>query len=299
MEERNEISMELSAQSELVSGISRQAPYRVPAGYFDMLPALVMGRIASRSSTFRVPEGYFDGFASGVLERIRAGASASAPAGEPANPTMGESVEEELARLSVVVSGIRRKTPYALPEGYFEEHSPILTVAHDRTTYQVPGGYFAGLPARILGMVAEPVAAAKVIQINLPAANRRDERSAEKGKVLQGHWWKYTSAASIAACLLLIFSWPQVDTRLTDGVVMTQTTQGLEKLTDQEILAYLDDQHAVLAVSAVNSTAALDPGTPALDMNEGDVKSLLGEVSDGDLQQYMEEHGKADDLATN
>ncbi len=39
--------------------------------------------------------------------------------------------------------------------------------------------------------------------------------------------------------------------------------------------------------------------TATLDMNEGDVKSLLGDVSDSDLQQYMEEHGKADDLATN
>jgi hypothetical protein len=56
--------------------------------------------------------------------------------------------------------------------------------------------------------------------------------------------------------------------------------------------AYLDDQRALLADAPNNSTATLD-------MNEGDVKSFLGDVSDNDLQQYMEEHGKADDLATN
>jgi hypothetical protein len=306
MQERNEISLELSTLSELVSGIGRKTPYGVPAGYFDQLPDLVMSRVTSDSmilpaagtilspggSTFRVPEGYFDGFASSVLSRIKAGASTPMS-------SMGEGVEEELARLSVVVSGISRKTPYALPDGYFEEQSPILTVANDRSTYQAPAGYFAGLPERILEKVIEPALAGKVIRMDSPAANSREERRNESGKVLKGSWWKYSAAASIAACLLLIFSWPSVDTRTNNGSVVIETTHGLEKLSDQEILAYLDDQHDALNVSAVNSTAALDPGAASLDINEGDVKSLLGEVSDNDLQQYMEEHGKADDLATN
>ena len=272
MDERNEISMELSALSELVSRIGRQTPYGVPAGYFDQFPALVMGRIASRSATFSVPEGYFDGFAASVLSRIKTGTAANAPVSE-------ETASAELARLSPTVSRISRETPYKLPEGYFDEQSPILTVAHDQPTFRVPANYFAGLPETILEKVAAP--------------------AAPSGKVLKGNWWKYSSVASIAACLILIFSWPSVDSKINSGSAVVETTHGLEKLSDQEILAYLDDQHDALNVSAANSTAALDPGAASLDINEGDVKSLLGEVTDNDLQQYMDEHGKGDDLATN
>ncbi|HEV3411416.1 MAG TPA: hypothetical protein VG101_03015 [Puia sp.] len=282
----------MSALSELVSGIGRQTPYGVPAGYFDQLPAFVMGRIGS---TFRAPEGYFDGFAASVLARIKAGATASIPTGESMIPAMGESVEEELARLSIVISGISRKLPYTIPEGYFDGQSPLLTVARDFSTYQVPVGYFAGLPESILEKVAEQVTVGKVIPMDPVAANRRKDMPREGGKVLKGNWWKYSSVASIAACLLLIFSWPQPNT----GISERDITHSLANLSDQEIQTYLDDQHAILSVSADNSTAAVDPGTATLDLNEGDVKSLLGEVSDSDLQQYMEEHGKADDLATN
>jgi len=278
MEERNEISVELRALSELVSGISRRTPYEVPVGYFEQLPLDMLRRIApgltifpAAAPTFQVPKGYFEGFAAQVLARIKA----------------VESVDAELARLSPGISGITRVTPYRLPEGYFDELSPVLTVARDRSTYQAPDGYFAELPETILEKVAAPVTAAKVIPM------RRDGMPREGGEVLKGHWWKYSSVAAIAACLLLIFSWPQVDTKSSgEGAMSLNVTRDLQKVSDQEMQSYLDDQHTILAEPVNNSTATLD-------MNEGEVKSLLGEVSDDDLQQYMEEHGKADDLATN
>jgi hypothetical protein len=306
MEERNEISVELSALSALVGGISRQTPYGVPAGYFDQFPALLMSRIAGSESlstlpaagilpaaaatspetpTFQVPDGYFDGFAAQVLTRIKAGS-----VGEEALPPIFSRIsrvtpyqvpEGYFEELSPVLAVLRDKPAYAVPQGYFDELSPVLTVAHDRSTYQVPEGYFAELPERILEKVTVPVTAGKVIPM------RR-----EGGKVLKGHWWKYSSVAAIAACLLLIFSWPQADTKHTEGAMTLDVAQALQKVSDKEMQAYLDDQHSILAEPVNTSTATLE-------MNEGDVKSLLGEVSDDDLQQYMEEHGKADDLATN
>jgi hypothetical protein len=71
-----------------------------------------------------------------------------------------------------------------------------------------------------------------------------------------------------------------------------QLAPDLAKVSDQEMQAYLDDQNSILAEPVTNTTATLD-------MNEGDVKSLLGDVPDGELQQYMEEHGRATDIATN
>jgi hypothetical protein len=280
MESKNEISVELAAMAaelhglgELVSGISREMPYAVPAGYFDRLPTLLVARITARSSAFQVPTGYFEGFAGQVLARIKAGST------DISQPE--DTVEAELARLSITLSRIDRNTPYQLPEGYFEELSPVLTILKDRPTYQVPANYFTGFPAGLLETVSKPASTGKIIPM---------ER--QGGKVLKGHWWKYSSAAAIAACFLLIFSWPQVGTNAGDPS-FTDITQNLHKLSDQEIQAYLDNDHTILAEPvAGNSTATLD-------INDGDVKSLLGEVSDNDLQQYVEEHGKADDIATN
>ena len=66
----------------------------------------------------------------------------------------------------------------------------------------------------------------------------------------------------------------------------------LAKVSDQEMQTYLDDQQSILSEPVPNSTANLD-------INDNDVKSLLGDVSDGELTQYMEEHGRANDIATN
>lgn len=259
--------MELNALSALVSGISRVTPYGVPVGYFDGLPVAVMSRVATQSRTFQVPDGYFDGFAEQVLARIKGGTTA------------GKAGADELPP---IFSQISRVTPYHVPEGYWGELSPLLAVARDRSAYQVPEGYFARLPERIIEKVAGPVTAARVIPM---------ER-VETGKVLKGHWWQYSSVAAIAACFLLIFSWPEAGNKKVEGAMTPDVTQALQKVSDQEMQAYLDDQHSLLTDPVNNSTATLD-------MNEGEVKSLLGEVSDNDLQLYMEEHGKAEDLATN
>ena len=274
MDGKNEISVELGSLSGLVSGISRQTPYEAPDGYFDQFPAQVQARIAARSSTFSVPGGYFDGFAAQVLSRIKAGSGAGF--------VMGEGVAEELAGLSTTVSRISRKTPYELPDGYFEEISPVLTLLRNKPTYETPVGYFEQLqPVPVAAKVASP---AKVFSLD------------RQGKVLKGNWWKYSSVGAVAACLILIFSWPQLHTDVMNTNEVYQLApdlaQGLHRVSDQEIQAYLDDQNSILAEPVTNTTATLD-------MNEGDVKSLLGDVPDGELQQYIEEQGRATDIATN
>jgi hypothetical protein len=297
MQAKNDISDELRSLSALVEGIGRQMPYELPKGYFEDLPQEVLNRIARmamhdapvvslpKSLTFSVPEGYFDNLASQVLGRIKAGSAQQ--------DFLGEGVQEELDRLSPVVSRITRENPYRLPEGYFAEVSPILSVLKDKTTYVVPEGYFDYLPAAATTTVmaaATAKAGAKVIAIG------------SRGKVVKGHWWKYAGAAA-AACLILVFSWPQLHTGFSnisgekaDGGQHVGTTvdlaQTLHKVSDQEILNYLDDQNSILAEPVSNNTATLD-------MNDSDIKTLLGDVPDGELQQYMEEHGRANDIATN
>jgi hypothetical protein len=305
MQAKNDISEELRSISVLVDGISRQVPYEVPAGYFDSLSQLVLGRISAKSLTFSVPDGYFDSFASRVLDRIKAGQSGASQAPEiiPALES-GEGVEEELARLSAIVSGISRRTPYQLPEGYFEEISPVLTLIRGKATYQAPAGYFDRLAAETVAMVsAEAVKAqtkttVKAVEV-APATARATAKvigmGRRKSKIINGNWWKY-SAAALVAGLILTLSWPQLHTTRTDehplGPMPMDLSRVLNKVSDQEIQNYMDDQNSILAEPVTNSTATLD-------INDNDVKSLLGDVPDGELKQYLDEHGRANDIATN
>ncbi len=312
MQVKNDILDELRSLSALIAGIERQTPYELPEGYFEGLPPLILREIMNRiaepdggtlasnlpkSSTFSIPDGYFDNFASQVLGRIKAGSAHKDFLGGRAQ----EGVQEELAGLSAVLSRITRETPYRLPEGYFEEVSPVLSILKDKTTYLAPEGYFDYLPAATTAAVMAGSAArsgsaaggAKVIGIG------------KGGSAVRGQWWKYAGVAA-AACVILVFSWPQVHQGSSNmnggkadggqqlGMVelASSMSQGLHKVSDQEILNYLDDQNSILAEPVPNNTAALD-------MNDSDIKTLLGDVPDGELQQYMEEHGRANDIATN
>jgi len=286
MDAKKEISVELGLLSGLVSGISRQTPYEVPGGYFDHLPAQVLSRIAAKSPTFAIPDGYFEGFASQVLARIKAGAVNNS-SGQSGFVMGEEGVNEELARLSATVSRIGRKTPYQLPEGYFEEISPILTLLRDKPTYQAPAGYFEQLGSKIAAKAPNSMTGG-----HRPIAARVIPLGSQE-KVLKGNWWKYSSVASIAACFILVFSWPQLHSDVMQTSEAHQLAiPDLAQISDQEMQNYLDDQNSILAEPVTSSTATLD-------MNDTDVKSLLGDVPDGDLQQYMEEHGRATDIATN
>jgi len=255
---------------------------------------------------FSVPEGYFDNFASQVLGRIKAGAISNDAISNDfvSNDHTGESVREELARLSAVVSRIPKENPYRLPEGYFAEVSPIVSILKDKTTYRVPEGYFDYFPAAVTAKVIPD----EILEVSHEGRSERlSVRSdakvvpiGRKGKSVKGNWWKYASVAA-AACLVLVFSWPQLHTSMTrtdEGqhpapVDLASTmSKGLHKVSDQEILNYLDNQNFILGKSVSNNTADLDK-------NDSDIKTLLGNIPDGELQQYMEEHGRADDIATN
>jgi hypothetical protein len=288
MQAKNDILEELGSlgAGAILLEINRQTPdgtpYTLPTGYFEELPDRVMARIEDRALLFSVPEGYFEGLASQVLDRIKAGQAGNGQADHTGSDRL-ESAREELALLSPTLDRIGRETPYRLPEGYFEEISPLLTLLREKTTYSVPEDYFDRLAAQLVAKAVRPVAeTAKVISIASP-----------KGKVLNGNWWKY-SAAALVAGIILIFSWPQGHSG-DAGAPQRQTldlAQGLYQVPDQEIQNYMDDQNSILAEPITNSTATLD-------MNDNDVKTLLGDIPDGELKQYMDEHGRASDIATN
>lgn len=284
MNVKNDISEELRSLSEFVATISRETPYRVSADYFADFSARVLLRIKTQHKplTFNVPDGYFEGFAQGVLARIKAGAGKqSGSAGQEA-PAAPEGVEQELAALCPLLAQVRQIMPYQAPDGYFEELSPVLIVARGKNPYTVPEEYFRHLPAEIEAKLAAYI-------------SKEKEKKLAKIIAFGGrrtNWWKY-SAAAVVAGLILTIGWLRLHVSGGTGQgTSVDITRNLPKVSDQELQSFLADQDTTLAQPAINIAT--------LDFNDGDLlKSLLGDVPDGELKQYMEEHGGSNDIATN
>jgi hypothetical protein len=290
MQTKDEILVELRQLSMVIAGIDRQMPFGVPDGYFAEFPGKMQQLLQqgaedqdiapqwSRDSAFSVPTGYFEGFAANLMNRIKASTNL---------PGLGESfsAREELAGLSSLLSSLDKKMPYQTPEGYFEDLSaisPALTDVKDKATYEVPDSYFETLPEMITARVRPARTPAKVIPM------RRSTRRT---------WWQYSAAAVVVGFIFTI-GWLRLHTPTSKpGMNGVDVTQGLVKVSDQDIESYLDNQD--------NHTSQLQQDEDAgnsiasLEFSDNDIKSFLGDISDNELKQYMEEHGDLKDYPTN
>ncbi len=317
MQAKNEILEELRLLSAVVNEINRETPYKVPTGYFDGFPALMLSLTGEagaegpffakendKSLTFNVPEGYFEGFAQGLLDKIKAGqAGARDSDSSPDNVSndVSNDPRQEIVRLSPLLAGITRKLPYQAPEGYFEELSPILPIlaeVREKPLYTVPEGYFTGLAADILSKPAlykmsEP---ARIIPAPIIPMTRRSSLMILR----QRSWWKY-SAAAVVAGLIFTIGWLRLHTGGNHSAPVADIAHNLVKVSDQDLQTYLDDQNDQSLIADDQSRTSAEPvnSTTTLDITDSDVKSLLGDVPDGELKSYMEEHGRANDIATN
>ena len=285
MNVKNDILEELRPGSELVATISRETPYRVADDYFTDLANRVLLRIKTQHKplAFNVPDGYFEGFAEGMLARIKAGAglgtsAGSGPGFEPMK-ALPETVDQELSGLSPLLAQLRSKETYRMPEGYFEEVSPILAVAKELNPYTVPEEYFHQLPVGIEEKLEQPQEEKKPAKV--VAFGRRTRL------------WQY-SAAAVVAGLILTIGWLRLHVPGSHGTSPTVPVS-LAKVSDQDLQNFLANTHAENDTPVDQSAANI----AALDFNDGDIKSLLGEIPDGELKQYMDEHGGAVDIATN
>jgi len=300
MQLKNEISEELRQLSMVVAGMPRKMPYEVPEGYFAAFPGQ-MSFLADtndepsaldpedkpfspgwgKGPAFSVPEGYFEGFASRMLDKIKAQAGQEEKILD---------AREELAGLSPLLSGMDKKMPYHLPEGYFdtleaiiaeENLFPLMTGLKDRETYQVPAGYFESFP-EILSARVQPVKApARVISISR-------QRKA---------WWQYSAAAVILGFVFTL-GWLRLHTPAgRQGPTNADVAQGLTRISDQDIQSFMDNQDN--HVAPVQQDAFIGNSTASLEFSDNDIKSFLGDISDNELNQYMAEHGDLKDYPTN
>lgn len=306
MNVKNDISEELRSLSALVATISRETPYRAPEGYFLQFPTAVLERVqaspiktarevprvagleGNKPLTFNVPEGYFEGFAQQVLNRIKAGSGSSAGSVDLSWRTSSSgALGDEEERLPTILIETGRITPYSVPEGYFEGLSPILAVAKDKNPYLVPAGYFEGLAAGIAGRTVE-----------------KQERIHRQARVISfGRRMKYAAAAVVAGLIVTVgwLRWhpatPTAPRQVAAVVPSAEIIKNLSKVSDADLQNYLVDQDTTLAqpVGSIGNVGTM----ATVDMDDSNLKTLLGDVSDGELKQYMDEHGGANDIATN
>ena len=208
---------------------------------------------------------------------------------------------------SSILAEAGRRTPYSVPDGYFEANVPLLCVARVSNPYTVPADYFEGqAPLLAVARSGNPY--------TVPAGYFDEQATADRvaaamkattvggsGSKLIGlgvrkmSWMKYAAAAVVAGFIVTV-GLLRIHTARDKQVVPIDIAKTMSTVSDQELQNFLTVQGASLGAASLEQQPT---GTASASTNDGDLKSLLGNVPDGELKQYMEEHGGANDIATN
>lgn len=210
--------------------------------------------------TYQVPDGFFVSFPDEVMERIRLNSlldKASAPS-------------------------------YLVPDGYFEslpanilarinnqsireelsETAPLLSTLSRTEVYTVPDTYFDKID--FIPGTRKAVAEGKVITL----------RIARK-------WMQYAAAAVVTGILVtgaFLFTDDNANYAETEKIEKADVSSSLDKVTEQELENYLENHEHLLATQVIT--------LPASEEDLKDVKNNIREVSDEELNQYLNENGE-------
>ncbi|MEP6748744.1 MAG: hypothetical protein ABJB86_13525 [Bacteroidota bacterium] len=295
MENKNPILIELNDISPVIAGVGNHNPYFVPKGYFDNLAVQVFLRIAleekagtdpvlniNKDNVYQVPENYFESLAENILNRIKA---------------QENDAKDELELLSPLLGKIGKKTPFTSPENYFtdfsenvmagvkavefvneelENLSPTMLELKSKQVYEVPEGYFDTNPAIILDK-AKQQQPAKVLSVNF-------------GRKIM----KYAAAAIITG-MIGLSGYLYLGNSVSKPPVASSKLgfdSSFAKVSDQDIENFLDNNAITLADIGTDTSIGTDSSnTVSTDgMNANDSKDLLADISDEELQKYVDQH---------
>lgn len=276
MEPRNIILNELKGISEvLANSYPVSVPFTVPSGYFEQFPLQVIDILKvseapafpgqSRELLFDVPQGYFENFADTMLAKVRA-------------------LENEEETISPLLASLKNKNTFSVPEGYFEGLASNITdgakaldivnetLEQDESflkglkhlpTYQAPQGYFENFAENMLSKVQPE---AKVIRMSFTR------------KVIR------YAAAAVVAGLVITFGWNQWNKPVQGNSEVASTTVVPATISDNEIESFLALEHT--STASINTVSE----TSEFSVEPENVKDLLADVSDEELQQYVDQN---------
>lgn len=332
MDRRKIILEELQSVSPTVAGIDPVNPYQVPQGYFETFPLNMLGLVKdeqpslllinaklnpysvpvnyfqdlpqqilslalnngsdpllakSTTNPYEVPTGFFDGFAERMLHLAKAQDFASP--------------NEELESLSPLLNNLEKKTPFTVPEGYFEDLtsntvagikaidfvnenienlSPLMQELRNLNPYPVPTGYFENLPETMLEKVL----------VKQPA---RSVSMDFRKKVIR------FAAAAVVVGILFIAGFLYLNREgasipelaQTEENIPQDTISGLQGLSDDELSNYIENQTVALP-DYLNITGIAE-------IDGEDIKLMLADIPDSELKQYIDEFSGENQVMTN
>jgi hypothetical protein len=271
-------------------------PYEAPQGYFEEFANTVLQRIKqeetvlspilqqANNNPYQVPTDYFNNLPAIILNRAKASTT--------------ENAKDELEIVSPLLGQISKKMPFSTPAGYFEDlgenaiagvqaidfvndalenNSPLMNGLKRVQVYEAPAGYFDQLPHQVL----------KAVKAQQPA---RVVSMGFTRRVL-----RYAAAAVVAGLIITggVFYLNRGGDKVTDGgdkPVLAATE--LDSISDEVLENYLENQTSAPAETPLAANVTTD-------LSASDMKDMLADVSDEDLQQYIEKYSTVKDIQTN
>ena len=224
---------------------------------------------------YQVPQGYFDGFADQVMLKIKA---------------ENVSAKEELENLSPLLSSLSKKLPFEAPEGYFSELSehavagvkaiefvnvelenlsPTMNSLRSANVYEVPSGYFDSLADNVLKNIRERKSA-KVVSMSF-------------GKKVMRY-----AVAAVFTGLIALGGWLYFSQSKTTSIAAIETQ--VKQVSEDEMMKFLESDALVAAESNTGVTEQID---------ETDMKSMLTDVSDEELEQFANDNNDSNPIISN
>jgi hypothetical protein len=219
----------------LVAGIGRANVFVVPDGYFDAVPDTILASVTNnRAAGGDVPQDYFDNLSHNILSKIEG------------------TVANELQAISPFIAGLKKVTPYEVPENYFEDAAgtissqvaaeqvpPVLQHINKTQPFEVPAGYFEQL-AEVVLTKAKGQTGAKVI-----AMPKRSNAI-----------WKYAAAAVFTGSIFFgVYKYAGTTASGNIPIAMDETkfNQTLDNLGEDDIIKYLENHGTQEDVAALTS----------------------------------------------
>ncbi len=156
-----------------------------------------------------------------------------------------------------------------------ENLSPVLSGLQSKQVYDVPAGYFENLP----GIVLEKARAQKPARVVKMNATRRVVRYAVAaviagGLILSG--WFYLGNSKGGT--------PAVDSTGMLADIPHPIADSLNNISEEGLQNYLENQNDATADAPIANNVDND-------IKPSDMKAMLADVSDDELQQYLEQYG--------
>jgi hypothetical protein len=202
-----------------------------------------------------------------------------------------DNISSELTSISQHVAQLPKNTPFALPNGYFDNFQARLmdAIQHEATEqdlvklpsmleslkhenpFTIPDGYFNNLRLEI------PKNQAPVLRLSR-----------------LGSWTKYAAAACLLGIIATVFfvSKTKYETPLAGLSKESETFQN--KVSPDAIAMYLEEMDK-LSVAETNENEQVETGFNLLvDMSSETIKEILQEIPDNDISLYMDQDGLGD-----